>query len=129
MRKTNWLRHGCNAFNKSRPTSNPLAFWTEQDILRYIKEYKLPLASVYGEIVYSCGGLLYGSCLGSYGELCTTAAIERDAYFALSAFILRKTKAALKDLNIRTRGNTSTACLAVLTIPMGYGNPQSMAWV
>lgn len=50
-RKTQWLRHGCNAFEKNRPTSQPMSFWTEQDILHYIKEYNVPYASVYGDIV------------------------------------------------------------------------------
>ena len=38
-RRTAWLRHGCNAFESNRPTSQPLSFWTEQDILHYIKFY------------------------------------------------------------------------------------------
>ena len=33
------------------PTSNPMSFWTEQDVLRYIKVNDLPIASVYGAIV------------------------------------------------------------------------------
>ena len=36
MRTQAWIRHGCNAFDSKHPTSNPLSFWTEQDILRYI---------------------------------------------------------------------------------------------
>lgn len=55
MRRSNWGRHGCNAFDSSRPTSNPLSVWTEQDILRYLKEKSLPIAEVYGEIVEENG--------------------------------------------------------------------------
>lgn len=52
LRKTKWLRYGCNAFEqKGRKTSQPLSFWTEQDILHYIKKYNVPYASVYGDIV------------------------------------------------------------------------------
>lgn len=51
LRKMNWLQHGCNAFDAKRPISKPLSFWTEQDILRYIKFNKLDIASVYGDIV------------------------------------------------------------------------------
>lgn len=51
LRKTTWQQHGCNAFEATRPTSNPLSFWTEQDILRYIKENNISIASVYGEII------------------------------------------------------------------------------
>lgn len=57
IRKTKWEREGCNAFNNVRPVSNPLSFWTEQDILSYIKEYNIPIASVYGEIVEENGRL------------------------------------------------------------------------
>lgn len=51
LRKQRWLRYGCNAFDdKKRPTSNPISFWTNQDILHYIKKYDLPYCPVYGDI-------------------------------------------------------------------------------
>lgn len=50
MRKQAWLRHGCNAFEGRHISSQPLSFWTEQDILEYIKKNKLDICSVYGEI-------------------------------------------------------------------------------
>ena len=49
-RKTAWLKNGCNAFDSKRPISQPMSFWTEQDVLRYLKEFNIPYASVYGEI-------------------------------------------------------------------------------
>ncbi len=58
QRKSNWLMYGCNAFEKKRPTSQPLSFWTEQDILSYIKQNNLPYASVYGDIVSDENGKL-----------------------------------------------------------------------
>ena len=51
LRKTQWVRYGCNAFESKSPTSQPLSFWTEQDILHYIKQFDVPYCSVYGEIV------------------------------------------------------------------------------
>jgi 3'-phosphoadenosine 5'-phosphosulfate sulfotransferase (PAPS reductase)/FAD synthetase len=51
LRHQQWIRHGCNAFGKKEPSSQPLSFWTEQDILHYLKKYKVPYCSVYGEIV------------------------------------------------------------------------------
>ena len=51
VRKTEWLKNGCNAFAKIRPISQPMSFWTEQDVLRYIKKFNIPYASVYGDIV------------------------------------------------------------------------------
>ena len=51
VRTQKWLQDGCNAFNVTRPHSNPMSFWTEQDVLLYIKENNLPICSVYGDIV------------------------------------------------------------------------------
>lgn len=52
-REAAWLKNGCNAFEAKRKTSQPLSFWTNQDILLYIKEQELPIPSVYGTIVYA----------------------------------------------------------------------------
>lgn len=51
-RRNAWLKTGCNGFQSKRPQSNPLAFWTEQDILAYIKTRNLPICNIYGDIVY-----------------------------------------------------------------------------
>jgi len=51
LRQSVWLKNGCNAFNGKRPVSNPMSFWTEQDVLLYLKNYDLPYCSVYGDIV------------------------------------------------------------------------------
>lgn len=62
-RKNRWLKFGCNAFDGGRtPQSTPLAFWTEQDILQYIKENNLPIAKPYGEIIETKKGL---ACSGA----------------------------------------------------------------
>lgn len=50
LRETAWIKDGCNAFQVSRPKSAPLSFWTEQDILRYIKKFNMPYCPVYGDI-------------------------------------------------------------------------------
>lgn len=52
QRQSNWIMYGCNAFEKKRPTSQPMSFWTEQDVLQYIKAHDLPIASVYGSVEY-----------------------------------------------------------------------------
>jgi len=57
-RVQDYLKFGCNSFDSKRPMSRPLGFWTEQDVLNYLYTYKLPYASVYGDIVLeSCGRL------------------------------------------------------------------------
>ena len=53
QRADGWLKNGCNAFDASDPKSQPLSFWTEQDVLLYIKENNIPIASVYGEVTYA----------------------------------------------------------------------------
>lgn len=59
LRMQHWQEHGCNAFNKNEPSSQPLSFWTEQDILEYINRYNIPYASVYGEILQDESGKFY----------------------------------------------------------------------
>lgn len=51
MRETEWLKNGCNGFDTKRPKSTPMAFWTEQDVLNYLKLTGIPYCSVYGDIV------------------------------------------------------------------------------
>ena len=55
MREAVWLKTGCNGFDMKRPMSKPMSFWTEQDVYRYIKEFNIPIASVYGDVVYKGG--------------------------------------------------------------------------
>ena len=51
LRTQKWLNEGCNAFENKSPTSNPLSFWREQDILNYIRLYNVKICSVYGDII------------------------------------------------------------------------------
>ena len=55
-RRATWLRMGCNAFSGKKPSSQPMSFWTEEDVLEYLYTYQVPYASVYGEIVRTDGG-------------------------------------------------------------------------
>lgn len=56
LRTTSWILYGCNAFNSKKQQSRPMSFWTEQDILQYIKEYNIPIAKVYGDIIIDENG-------------------------------------------------------------------------
>ena len=51
LRRSKWIRFGCNAFEAKRKTSDPMSFWTESNVLQYIKQNQLPICSVYGEII------------------------------------------------------------------------------
>ena len=59
IRQMAWMKQGCNIFSDKRPISKPMSFWTEQDVLAYLKLYNLPYASVYGEILQDENGQYY----------------------------------------------------------------------
>lgn len=81
MRRNAWVKNGCNAFEVKRPISNPMSFWTEQDVLQYIKENNLPIASVYGDVVYKgTDGNLYDNIIGN-GNLTTTGSTRTGCIF------------------------------------------------
>lgn len=82
LRYSAWIKTGCNAFKQGKST--PMAFWTEQDILQYIKETKLPIASIYGEIVNEDkDGYYYENSLCSCGHLTTTGAKRTGCIFCM----------------------------------------------
>ena len=51
LRTEKWLQNSCNGFDLKSPISNPMSFWTEQDVLLYIKTHDLKICSVYGNVV------------------------------------------------------------------------------
>lgn len=51
VRRNAWIRYGCNSFESKNPSSKPMSFWTEQDVLQYIRENGLQIADCYGEIL------------------------------------------------------------------------------
>lgn len=78
LRKTKWIRYGCNAFEEKRPTSQPLSFWTEQDVLQYIKQNNLDIASIYGDVVYTDDdGMFYDNDLFNQDMKLTTTGAKR----------------------------------------------------
>ena len=71
LRTQQWIRNGCNGFHMKEPISNPMSFWTEQDVLLYIKENNLSIASVYGDVVidYESEGQIDGQMdMGLFDE-------------------------------------------------------------
>lgn len=57
LREQQYLKHGCNAFDLTRPSSMPLGFWTDQDVLEYLKKTGIQYASCYGRIIETSKGL------------------------------------------------------------------------
>lgn len=80
VRTQQWLFNGCNGFDMKSPVSNPMSFWTEQDILQYITKNNLPLASVYGEIENEFAQLCLEGC-GLDGKLRTTGCERTGCIF------------------------------------------------
>ena len=71
-RSAAWIRSGCNIFDSDHPRSKPMSFWTEQDVLEYLKLYNLPYASVYGDIVQN-----------GQGKYCTTGCARTGCMFCM----------------------------------------------
>jgi len=51
-RQHEYNRTGCNVYDAKYPKSQPLGFWTHQDILQYIVDNHLPFCKVYGQILW-----------------------------------------------------------------------------
>lgn len=51
LRKKDWLEKGCNAFDNKNPISKPMSFWTEQDVLTYLKKVDIDYCPIYGDII------------------------------------------------------------------------------
>ena len=58
LRRKDWLQNGCNVFNAKEPKSQPISFWTGQDVLEYLLRYDIPYATVYGNIIKDENGKL-----------------------------------------------------------------------
>lgn len=108
LRTQKWIQNGCNAFESKNPTSNPLSFWTEQDILYYIKEKELKIASVYGDIAYasnqiSIEEILKEDCiwmdLRKLSKLCTTGCARTGCMFCLFGMHLEKGETRMQRLH------------------------------
>lgn len=78
LRQQAYLKYGCNAFKNKRPVSTPIAFWTEQDVLTYIKLYNLEIASVYGDIATAKDGSLRTTKLDRTGCVYCGFGIDRE---------------------------------------------------
>ena len=74
LRERAWMKNGCNAFDAKYPISNPMSFWTDQDVLKYIKDNDIKIASIYGDVVYvDDNGNQYDEVIYKTGvNLCTT---------------------------------------------------------
>lgn len=97
-REQAWILNGCNAFESKEPKSQPMSFWTEQDVLHYIKEFNVPYCPVYGEIKIDDdpefeGQMNWIDYLGCYEEqdrLTTTGCTHTGCMFCMFGVHLEK---------------------------------------
>lgn len=90
LRERRWLKEGCNAFSGKHQKSQPLSFWTTQDILEYIVKYNVPYATIYGQIQEDGEheGQMYID--GCHNRLCTTGANRTGCMFCMFGCHLEK---------------------------------------
>lgn len=95
-----------------------MSFWTEQDILHYIKRFNVPYASVYGEIKKKSKSAVVGQlnmvdCLGEYSEedeLETTGEKRTGCIFCLFGCHLEPTPNRIQRLK-QTHLNQYNYCV------------------
>lgn len=58
LREQQYLTNGCNSFDSKRPTSSPIAFWTEGNVWEYIKKYNVPYSRIY-DMGYTRTGCMF----------------------------------------------------------------------
>jgi 3'-phosphoadenosine 5'-phosphosulfate sulfotransferase (PAPS reductase)/FAD synthetase len=90
QRQQGWLKSGCNAFTSNRPQSKPMSFWTEQDVLQYLKQNNLEVASVYGELTDCDGCLHFSGCQRTGCTFCAFGAHLDTQSGGTSRFVLLK---------------------------------------
>lgn len=75
LREKAWKEHGCNAFDLTHPQSQPLSFWTDDDIWRYTEQYSIPHCSLYDMgyrrtgCMFCMFGLQYDGCPNRFDRL------------------------------------------------------------
>jgi len=79
VREKAWFKTGCNSFDGKYKVSKPMSFWTEQDVLRYIKLNDIKIADVYGFVAADKDGQ---QALDDCGcKLCTTGESRTGCIF------------------------------------------------
>lgn len=62
LRTQQYLKQGCNGFDNKIPTSMPIAFWNENDILEFLYKTNMSYASIYGKIIEKEGKYFTTGC-------------------------------------------------------------------
>lgn len=106
-RQENWIKHGCNMYDIDAPKSTPMSFWTEQDVLQYIKENNIEICSVYGNIIHEGGQMVFD---GMPCKLCTTGCQRTGCVFCGYGAHLEKGEGRFQRLK-RTHSKLYDYCI------------------
>ena len=77
-RRNEWMRSGCNLFDSDKPTSKPISFWTDNDILEYLVRFNIPYCPLYGEILKDKKGKYYTTGINRTGCIFCGFGAHRD---------------------------------------------------
>lgn len=108
LRLQKWIQNGCNAFEAKRQVSNPMSFWTEQDVLQYIKVHDIPIASVYGDIIPVNDQLTIDNSFNC--QLCTSGCARTGCIFCGFGAHLEKGESRFERLK-RTHPKQYNYCI------------------
>lgn len=106
-RQAAYLQTGCNAFNSKKPSSKPIGFWLEQDVLHAIRELNIPYArDIYGEIVELPNGKLTttmetrtGCYVCPFGQSCRRKKDEETRYQRLKRLYPKQYEYCMRPLD------------------------------
>ena len=58
FRVQEFLKWGCNAFDKKEPQSTPMMFWTLEDVAEYLQKFRVPYSKIY-DMGYTRTGCMF----------------------------------------------------------------------
>jgi 3'-phosphoadenosine 5'-phosphosulfate sulfotransferase (PAPS reductase)/FAD synthetase len=116
-RVQDYLKVGCNAFDAKRPMSRPMGFWTEQDVLEYLKIRGDNIVGIDGNHISTAFlyATVYGDIIEVDGKLCTTECDRTGCVFCLFGITQGKGENRIQRLQ-RTHPKLHRFCLDGLGI-------------
>lgn len=116
LRTQQWLRSGCNGFDLAIPTSNPMSFWTEQDVLHYIHKYSDRMINNPWRNIPTEDDIRHDHGFKEYGAICS---VYGDVVVDYSAIGQCEGQMSFSDLGIldteepilKTTGCNRTGCV------------------
>jgi hypothetical protein len=79
LRKSSWLRHGCNFLSAKCYKCRPISLWKDEDIWAYIKKYDVPYSDAYRKGWHRTGCIACGFGL-SFEQALSDKGIARSRY-------------------------------------------------